>query len=130
MISAACTWPLHPELLDYLANQYVAGGLLTDEAAAPHDAALQRLPPVQPLAHRQDGRRRGSKTSCCGSGIAAAWKPKRFATPCCSSPGRLNQKSGGPSVMVKIDQELIKDLKRPQYWQVTKDRSEHDRRTI
>jgi len=32
--------------------------------------------------------------------------------------------------MVKIDPELIKDLKRPQYWQTTRDRSEHDRRTI
>jgi hypothetical protein len=32
--------------------------------------------------------------------------------------------------MVQIDEELIKDLKRPQYWVVTKDRSQHTRRTI
>jgi hypothetical protein len=44
--------------------------------------------------------------------------------------GRLNPKAGGPSVMIKIDEELIKDLKRPQYWVTTRDRSEHDRRTI
>lgn len=32
--------------------------------------------------------------------------------------------------MAKIDEELIKDLKRPQYWVATKDRKEYDRRTI
>jgi hypothetical protein len=32
--------------------------------------------------------------------------------------------------MTNIDPELIKDLKRPQYWVVTRDRTEHDRRTI
>lgn len=44
--------------------------------------------------------------------------------------GRLNAKSGGRSVMTVIDPELVKDLKRPQYWQPTKEKSEHDRRTI
>ena len=37
--------------------------------------------------------------------------------------GRLNPKAGGPSVMVKIDAELIKDLKRPQYWSPARDRA-------
>jgi len=44
--------------------------------------------------------------------------------------GRLNPKAGGPSVLPAIDPELIKDLKRPQYWMATKDIREHDRRTI
>jgi len=44
--------------------------------------------------------------------------------------GRLNPKIGGPSVMVSIDEDLIKDLKRPQYWVTTRDKKEHDRRTI
>jgi hypothetical protein len=44
--------------------------------------------------------------------------------------GRLNPKTGGRSVMIKIDEELIKDLKRPQYWVPTKDEAEYDRRTI
>ncbi len=44
--------------------------------------------------------------------------------------GRLNAKAGGPSVMGSIDPELINDLKRPQYWQMTRDKSEHYRRTI
>ncbi len=44
--------------------------------------------------------------------------------------GRLNQKIGGPSVLVPIDQDLVKMLKRPQYWVATKDKSEYDRRTL
>ncbi len=43
--------------------------------------------------------------------------------------GRLNPKAGGPSVMVPIDQDLVKMLKRPQYWVATRDKSEYDRRT-
>ena len=43
---------------------------------------------------------------------------------------RLNGKIGGPSVMVPIDRDLVKMLKRPQYWVPTKDKSEYDRRTV
>jgi hypothetical protein len=44
--------------------------------------------------------------------------------------GRLNAKIGGPSVMVPIDQDLVKMLKRPQYWVATRDKAEYDRRSI
>src|SRR5207248_11553076 len=44
--------------------------------------------------------------------------------------GRLNAKIGGPSYMVPIDGDLVKMLKRPQYWVATKDKSEYDRRTM
>ncbi|HVW84369.1 MAG TPA: DUF1553 domain-containing protein, partial [Bryobacteraceae bacterium] len=35
-----------------------------------------------------------------------------------------------PSVMIPIDQDLVKMLKRPQYWVPTKDKSQYDRRTM
>jgi hypothetical protein len=44
--------------------------------------------------------------------------------------GRLNEKIGGPSVLVPIEPELMKMLKRPQYWVPTRDKSEYDRRTM
>jgi hypothetical protein len=44
--------------------------------------------------------------------------------------GRLNAKIGGPSVMIPIDQDLVKMLKRPQYWVATKDKAEYNRRTL
>jgi hypothetical protein len=43
---------------------------------------------------------------------------------------RLNLKAGGPSIMTPIDPDLVKMLKRPQYWVATRDKSEYDRRTI
>jgi hypothetical protein len=42
----------------------------------------------------------------------------------------LNTKSGGPSVMIPIDHEMVLLLKRPQYWVPTRDKSEYDRRTL
>src|SRR5580700_11820841 len=44
--------------------------------------------------------------------------------------GKLNPKIGGPSILVPIDRDLVKMLKRPQYWVATKDKSEYDRRTL
>src|ERR1051325_698532 len=44
--------------------------------------------------------------------------------------GRLNLKEGGPSVLVPIDPDLVKMLKRPQYWVATRNKSEYDRRSI
>src|SRR3569832_103741 len=44
--------------------------------------------------------------------------------------GRLNTKLCGPSVLVPIEPELVKMLKRPQYWAPTKDKAQYDRRTM
>src|SRR4029079_3220529 len=43
---------------------------------------------------------------------------------------RLNPKIGGLSVMVPIEPELVKMLKRPQYWVATRDKTEYNRRTM
>jgi len=47
-----------------------------------------------------------------------------------AASGRLNGKYGGHSVLIPIDQDLVKMLKRPQYWVATRDKSEYDRRTL
>lgn len=47
-----------------------------------------------------------------------------------SIAGRLNPTIGGPSVMVPIAPELMKMLKRPQYWVPTRDKTQYDRRTM
>ncbi len=44
--------------------------------------------------------------------------------------GRLNRKSGGPSVIVPVDPELVGLLYKPSQWAITADVSEHDRRSI
>ena len=46
------TRPTHPELLDFLANQYAANGW-TMKPLASYDSCFQRLPQVQLLALRR-----------------------------------------------------------------------------
>jgi hypothetical protein len=47
-----------------------------------------------------------------------------------SVSGTLNEKQGGPSVIVPIDQTLVGALYKPSQWAVTKDPAEHSRRSV
>lgn len=47
-----------------------------------------------------------------------------------SVSGRINLKAGGPSVLVPVDPELVQLLYKPSQWSVTKDATEHDRRSV
>jgi hypothetical protein len=118
--------PTHPELLDWLANEYVKGGW--------------RMKPLHRMLTTSATYRQGS-SSVAGAGKdpenKLLWKMNRrrlaaeeIRDSMLAVSGRLNSKAGGPSVLVQIDEELIRDLKRPQYWVTTRDRREHDRRTI
>ncbi|OYW17041.1 MAG: hypothetical protein B7Z55_13325, partial [Planctomycetales bacterium 12-60-4] len=118
--------PSHPELLDWLANEYIKGGwqmkplhrmLMTSSTyrQSSRSAVGAEKDPENKLLWKMNRRR-----------LAA----EEIRDTMLAVSGRLNPKAGGPSVMIKIDEELIKDLKRPQYWVTTRDRSEHDRRTI
>jgi hypothetical protein len=123
------TRPSNPDLLDYLANQYVADGwrmkplhrmiLLSSTYQQASDS------PMQKVAMEKD------------SENALLWKFSRrrleaeeIRDSMLAISGRLNAKEGGPSVLVPIDPDLVKMLKRPQYWVATRDKAEYDRRTI
>jgi hypothetical protein len=123
------TRPTHPELLDWLANQFVAGGwkmkplhrlmLLSSTyrqaSQSPQEKSFHAIDPANKLLWKWN-RRRLDAEELRDSMLAVT--------------GKLNLKAAGPSVMAAIDPELIKDLKRPQYWVTNRDKSEHDRRTI
>jgi len=47
-----------------------------------------------------------------------------------SASGSLNEKAGGPSIMVPIDQGLVKALYKPSQWAPPKDASEYNRRSV
>ena len=121
--------PSNQALLDYLANRFVEGGW--------------KMKPIHKMILMSSAWRQASE-----SPIEAAAKEKdadddllwKFAKrrleaeeirdSMLTISGRLNAKIGGPSVMIPIDQDLVKMLKRPQYWVATKDKSEYDRRTL
>jgi uncharacterized phage-associated protein len=121
--------PSNPDLLDYLANQYVENGW--------------RMKPLHRMillsnAYQQSGQSPIEKTAMeKDSENALLWKFSRrrleaeeIRDSMLTISTRLNSKSGGPSVMVPIDQDLVKMLKRPQYWVATRDKSEYDRRSL
>lgn len=121
--------PSNPDLLDYLANQYVASGwrmkplhrmiLLSNTYQQASES------PIEKAAMEKD------------SENALLWKFSRrrmeaeeIRDSMLAISGRLNSKEGGPSVLVPIDPDLVKMLKRPQYWVPTRDKAEYDRRSL
>ena len=123
------TRPSNPELLDWLANRFVAEGwkLKPIQRMILLSSAYQQgdVSPLEKAAAEKDpedallwkfGRRRLEAEEIRDSMLAVA--------------GRLNLKIGGPSYMVPIDPELVLMLKRPQYWVATREKSEYDRRTL
>jgi hypothetical protein len=121
--------PSNPELFDYLANLYIAGGwrmkplhrmiLMSSTYQQSSDS------PIEKTAMEKD------------SENALLWKFSRrrleaeeIRDSMLAISGRLNVKQGGPSVLIPLNPDLLKMLKRPQYWTVTRDQSEYDRRTL
>ncbi|MDZ4801027.1 MAG: DUF1549 and DUF1553 domain-containing protein, partial [Bryobacteraceae bacterium] len=121
--------PSHPELLDWLGSQYISSGW---QMKPLHRMMLMSstyrqssLSPIAKLAMEKD------------ADNALLWKfthrrleAEELRDSMLVIAGRLNAKIGGPSVLVPIDQDLMKMLKRPQYWVPTRDKAEYDRRTL
>ncbi len=125
--------PSHPELLDYLANEFVAGGfsvkrihrlILTSSAyqqssAMPADAALKAAIEEKDPGNKwlwRFNRRRLEAEEMRDAILAVS--------------GQLNPKAGGPSVMVPIDKGLVAQLYKPSQWIPAKDPAEHNRRSV
>jgi hypothetical protein len=117
--------PSHPQLLDYLAEELVAGGWSVKR--------MQRL-----IATSQTYRQASSS-------VSPATDPDNRLLSCYSRrrlmaeelrdamlrvAGRLNAKLGGESIMPPVKQELVDLLYEPSQWQVTADKREHDRRSV
>jgi hypothetical protein len=125
--------PTHPELLDYLANEFVASGFSVKHihrlilnsntyqqaSQAPSDPALKALAlakdPENKLFWRFSRQR-----------LAA----EQIRDAILAVAGTLNTKQGGPSVMVPIDQGLVNTLYKPSQWAPPKDPTEYTRRSI
>jgi hypothetical protein len=125
--------PTHPELLDYLANEFVAGGFSVkrihrlilnsntylQSSAPPSDSALKTLAltkdPENRLLWRFNRRR---------------LEAEQIRDAILAASGTLNPKQGGPSVMVPIERDLVKLLYKPSQWLPAKDPAEHTRRSV
>ncbi|HYP09389.1 MAG TPA: DUF1549 and DUF1553 domain-containing protein [Bryobacteraceae bacterium] len=123
------TRPSNPELLDYLANAYISAGW--------------KMKPIHKLILMSNAYRQASVSPAEKVGMEKdaqndlLWKfskrrleAEELRDSMLAIAGRLNEKIGGPSVLVPIEPELMKMLKRPQYWKPTRDKAEYDRRTL
>ncbi len=121
--------PSHPELLDYLANEFLADG--------------RRLKPLHRLillssTYRQAsrspdgalGRRKDPENRLLWHAPRRRLDAEEIRDAMLMLAGKLNIKAGGPSVVVPVDADLVNLLYDPQQWTVTADAAEHDRRSV
>ena len=123
------TRPSHPELLDWLANQFVEGGFrmkpihrLILLSSTYQQDYLAQMPPAAVEADPDDRflwrfpRRRLSAEELRDAMLAVS--------------GRLNAQMGGPSVIVPIEPALVKLIYNPAQWKPDTDTKQYDRRGI
>ncbi len=121
--------PSHPQLLDFLANEFVKEGMHLKplhrlivlsatyrQASRSPDAALARQKDPNNRLLWQFPRRRLSAEEIRDTMLSVA--------------GRLNLKAGGESVKMPVEKDLVDLLYDPTQWHVTADEREYDRRSI
>ena len=121
--------PSHPELLDYLANEFVESGwsvkhmhrliVLSNSyrqsSHSAHEAAGIAKDPENRLLWRYSRRR---------------LQAEEIRDAMLAVSGRLNTKMGGKSIIVPVEEGLVNLLYKPAQWQVAEDAKEHDRRSV
>ncbi len=117
--------PSHPELLDWLANQFVSGGfrikpvhrmiLLSNTYQQDYLPVAQDKDPENKLLWRFPRRR---------------LEAEELRDSMLSISGKYNPKKGGPSVIVPIEPELVHLIYKPSQWAVNSDASQFYRRSI
>ncbi|MEO7415062.1 MAG: PSD1 and planctomycete cytochrome C domain-containing protein [Opitutaceae bacterium] len=121
--------PTHPELLDWLASSLVEGGwklksvhrliLLSSaygqSSQSAMEVAAKKVDPENRLLWHMAHRRLTAEEIRDGM-LAVA--------------GQLNPKVGGPSIMMPVEEDLVKFLYKPSQWAVTRDASEFNRRSV
>ena len=120
--------PVNPELLDYLANEFVESGWSVKH--------IQRLILLS-STYRQASNTENAAALAKDADNRLLWRFNRrrleaeeIRDAMLSISGTLNEKAGGPSVIVPVDKELVAAMYKPEQWAVTKDVAEHDRRSV
>ncbi|MFN3323990.1 MAG: DUF1549 and DUF1553 domain-containing protein [Bryobacteraceae bacterium] len=121
--------PSHPELLDWLAERFIESGWRMKP--------LHRIILLSSVYQQSSASPIEKTASVKDSENSLLWKFNRrrleaeeIRDSMLYVAGRLNPQFGGPSVMLPIDRDLVLLLKRPNLWVTTKDKSEHDRRSL
>ncbi len=135
--------PSHPELLDYLANEFVAGGwrlkplhrLIVLSSTYRQASSLPQVtlsPPVILSAAKNLGiaQERDPENHLLWRFPRRRLQAEELRDAMLSAAGALNDQAGGPSVIVPVDAELVNLLYAPSQWAVTENHEQHFRRSL
>jgi hypothetical protein len=125
--------PTHPELLDYLANEFVESGfsvkhvqrLILNSNTYLQSSAGPEDPAMLALAHEKD-----PENDMLWKFSRRRLEAEEVRDAMLAVSGKLNAETGGPSVMIPIYEELVNALYKPAQWQVTPDPAQHHRRSV
>ncbi|MDA1315732.1 MAG: DUF1549 domain-containing protein [Acidobacteria bacterium] len=121
--------PSHPELLDHLANKFVANGW--------HTKPMHRMM-VLSSTYRQSSLSPDEKRAAdADPDNRLLWKfnkrrleAEEIRDAMLAVSGKLNLAPGGESIMIPVEQELVDSLYAPHQWVVAADPSDHYRRSV
>ncbi len=124
--------PTHPELLDWLASEFVS-----------QKWSIKAMHRVLVLSNTYQLASEGEPASLATTGLAKDpdnrlfWRHNRrrleaeaVRDAMLSVAGNFNARAGGPAVLVPVQEELVHQLYQPKQWAVSSDASEHRRRAI
>jgi len=138
--------PTHPQLLDYLANELIAGGgsskriqrmIVTSSAYRQASREGGRVQGSAGNTQKPEPRNLNPEPSSVDPDNRLLWHFSRrrvtaeeLRDTLLAVSGRLNRRFGGESIMPPVKKELVDLLYDPAQWQVTPDKREHDRRSV
>lgn len=129
--------PSHPELLDWLAATLIENGwrLKPLHRVMVLSSVYRQRSEANLASPRPDQRDQSPAVLDPDNRLLSHFQRRRLSAEelrdaMLAVSGRINLKSGGSSVLVPVDLELVGLLYKPSQWAVTADPREHDRRSI
>jgi Protein of unknown function (DUF1553) len=121
--------PSHPELLDWLTSSFISSGWRLKP--------LHRMIVLSHAYRQSDHALSSAEAATADPENRLLWHFARrrltaeeIRDAMLVASGRLNDRAGGPSVMVPVDSDMIRLLYKPAQWKVATDATEHDRRSV
>ena len=121
--------PSHPELLDFLANEFVDSGWSVKHM---HRLIVlsQSYRQSSRSAHEATGIKKDPENRLLWRFSRRRLQAEEIRDAMLSVSGKLNTRRGGKSIIVPVEEGLVKLLYKPSQWKVAEDRSEHYRRSV
>ncbi|MFC4313834.1 DUF1549 and DUF1553 domain-containing protein [Steroidobacter flavus] len=120
--------PTHPELLEYLANRFVADGWSTKKL---HRQILLSSVYRQSSAYREDLQSADPDNKLLGTFPRIRLDAEQIRDSLLVASGKLNETRGGPSVFPPIPATAVTDNRQGRYdWRASVDESDYNRRSV